>query len=1066
MSFIADLHIHSRFSLATSKELTPPTLHLWARRKGIGLVGTGDCIHPKWLTELELMLEPDDTGLLKLKHEFGHPELKSAPAGDVRFVLTTEISNIYKRGGQVRKVHNILIFPDFEAARSLQQRLQRLQFNISSDGRPILGLDSRDLLTMLLEASPQAMLIPAHIWTPWFSALGAKSGFNSIAECYGELTKHIHAVETGLSSDAPMNWLISSLDEFTLIANSDAHSPEKLGRNANRLTCEKSYQGLMDALKGGPDAGFGGTIDMFPQEGKYHYAGHRKCNVAIDPAENIRMKGICPVCHKKLTEGVMDRIAQLADRANPLERPNRASFQYVIPLKEMLAQVHGCGESSKTVTMLYHQLLQRLGPELTILLDIPIGELQHKTSPLVAEAIRRMRSGEVIIHEGYDGEYGTIQVIRPGELMESGSSTGFFDRSDSTTRDSQSPLLRFDPAKLMELKSAPVLPNSSLAAEKTSHYQAAPSLLNSKQQQAVRHTGSPLLVLAGPGTGKTRVLTERIAWLINNSGIAPEKIIAVTFTQKAAREMQERTIKLITGSLTDAPFINTFHGWGINWLRQHAGVAGLPDDFNVAGDPEKRIILTEELQIPPGEIAAKMALISAMKQKADQPDVDEVMQSIRNRFDAALRAARLIDIDDLVCLPVTILQKDAELLIEAQHATRALLIDEYQDINAVQYELVKLLTADDPSKLFAIGDPNQSIYAFRGSDVAYINRFVNDFSGAVTYSLNESYRCPHNLLTAARQVIDNENQTIQIQGISHGTMVKITENPTEASESEFIARTIDRMTGGTRFFAIDSGIADPGDIPADIDPSQIAILTRTHRQQTSICKALNDHGIPWRSYHHMAPFAQKPASDLITILKALDNPQNNFYQRQATRFFSSQKAYGTFMNNFPLNLTISEQLSWIGGQVFPSLHEGYREMIRTSESFRHNKQTFWQYINTGIMADALSPDVTAVNLMTLHAAKGLEFDVVIIAGCEEGIIPYTFGNRKSPDPEEERRLLYVGMTRARNLLLLTHALERTIFGQQVRLPRSRFLDSISNELTEFVKQETSRKQADIQLSLF
>jgi len=1066
MSFIADLHIHSRFSLATSKELTPQTLHLWAHRKGIGLVGSGDCIHPKWLAELEVMLEPDSTGLLKLKPEFRHPELKSAPAGDVRFVLTTEISNIYKRGGQVRKVHNIIIFPDFEAARSMQQKLQRLQFNISSDGRPILGLDSRDLLMMILETSSQAMLIPAHIWTPWFSALGAKSGFNSIAECYGDLTKYIFAVETGLSSDAPMNWLISSLDQYTLIANSDAHSPEKLGRNANRFTCDKSYQGLMDALKGGPGKGFGGTIDMFPQEGKYHYAGHRKCNVAIDPAENIRLNGICPVCHKKLTEGVMDRIAQLADRANPLERPNRAGFQYIIPLKEMLAQIHGSSESSKTVTMLYHQLLQRLGPELEILLDIPIGELKQKTSPLITEAIRRMRNGEVIIHEGYDGEYGTIQVFRPGETKDSGISSGFFGGEVKPSGVNKSPLLRFDPVKLMELKSVTLNQVRSVAAEETIHYQTGSNLLNSKQQQAVRHTGSPLLVIAGPGTGKTRVLTERIAWLINKEGIHPDYLVAVTFTQKAAREMLERTEKLLTNPLPDAPFINTFHAWGMNWLRQHADDAGLPEDFNIAGEPEKRIILTEELKIPSGEVPVVMAKISAMKQQVKPSDAGEEILLFKKQFDVALHGARLIDIDDLIYIPVTILLNNTDLLTEAQKATRALLIDEYQDINAVQYELIKLLTADNPSKLFAIGDPNQSIYAFRGSDVNYINRFGHDFPGAVISSLDQSYRCPDNLLTAACQVIGENYLTAKIQGGSHRTIVKITENPTEASEAEFIARTVDRMTGGTRFFAIDSGIADPGNVPTDIDPSQIAILTRTHKQQASICKALNDHGIPWRSYHHMAPFTRKPASDIITIMKAIDNPQNSFYHRQAERFFNSKNELKSFLGSFPSNLSISAQLDRIGEQIFPTLHEDFSEMIKISKPFSNDRQAFWQYINTGIMSDALSPEITAVNVMTLHAAKGLEFDVVFIAGCEEGIIPYTIGSRKDTDQEEERRLLYVGMTRARNLLLLTHAVERTIFGQQVRLSRSRFLDAISNDLTEFSKQGPPKKQADNQLSLF
>ncbi len=342
MRFIADLHIHSHFSRATSKKLSPEFIHYWAGVKGISVVGTGDFTHPGWLKELKDKLVPSEEGLFKLKKEH-QKELNIPKAIDlcpeIRFILSAEISNIYKKNNKVRKVHNVVLAPDFATAEKIQESLLKIGGNITSDGRPILGLDSRDLLEMVLEASERTYFIPAHIWTPWFSVLGSKSGFDSIDECFEDLTPYISAVETGLSTDAPMHWMCSFLDKYTLVSNSDAHSPEKLGRNANILDTNLSYTDIIRAMKSGDPQKFLGTIDLFPQEGKYHYDGHRKCGIRWDPVQTLKNKGICPKCGKKVTVGVMNRVVELSDRKDLDERPNRLPFYSIIPLKEILSEI-------------------------------------------------------------------------------------------------------------------------------------------------------------------------------------------------------------------------------------------------------------------------------------------------------------------------------------------------------------------------------------------------------------------------------------------------------------------------------------------------------------------------------------------------------------------------------------------------------------------------------------------------------------------------------------------------------------------------------------------------------
>lgn len=408
MKMIGDLHIHSRFSMATSREGTPENLDFWARKKGISLIGTGDFTHPVWREELKERFVTEGNGLYRLRDEYVKEESRKFPGKGIHFVVSGEISSIYKKNGKTRKVHNVILLPSLEAADTMAQRLEKIG-NIHSDGRPILGLDSHDLLEMMLDVCPDGILIPAHIWTPHFSVLGAKSGFDSVEECFEELTPYVHALETGLSSDPAMNWRISKLDRYQLVSNSDAHSPSKLGREANLLDIDCSYEGLYQAIQTGK--GLEGTVEFFPEEGKYHFDGHRKCGVSLSPVEAERLGGICPVCGKKLTMGVDHRVEQLADREEGFVKKDGKKYESLVPLPEVVAACMGYSTASKKVQGCFEQMMQTLGTEFDILRNVPAEDIKSCAGERIAEGIENVRTGNVKRIPGYDGEYGKIQLF-------------------------------------------------------------------------------------------------------------------------------------------------------------------------------------------------------------------------------------------------------------------------------------------------------------------------------------------------------------------------------------------------------------------------------------------------------------------------------------------------------------------------------------------------------------------------------------------------------------------------------------------------------------------------------
>ena len=460
MRFYADLHIHSKYSRATSKDCDLENLSFWGRKKGITVIGTGDFTHPAWFDEIKEKLVPAEPGLFRLRNDIEKQVTRDLPGschGATRFMLSVEISTIYKKGDKTRKIHHLIYAPTMQQAALISQKLGRIG-NIKSDGRPILGLDSRHLLEIVLEAGEDCYLVPAHIWTPWFAVLGSKSGFDSISECYGDLADHIFAVETGLSSDPEMNWRVSDLDRYRLVSNSDAHSPAKLGREACMFTTDLDYFSMRQALETGK--GYAGTAEFFPEEGKYHMDGHRKCGVRLSPEESRELDGICPACKKPLTLGVLHRVQELADRMGEERPENTDPFVSLVPLPEVIAETEQVGPNSKKAAKEYERLLCKLGAELAILNDIPLEEIRNLSgSSLVPEAISRMRAGDVTREAGYDGKYGRIKLFREDELKRD-TTVALFDleRESSTTRQKEQDK---PPEKIKPALATPPIPPSA-----------------------------------------------------------------------------------------------------------------------------------------------------------------------------------------------------------------------------------------------------------------------------------------------------------------------------------------------------------------------------------------------------------------------------------------------------------------------------------------------------------------------------------------------------------------------------------------------------------------------------
>ena len=1065
MRFIADLHIHSHYSIATSKSLTPENLDLWAHRKGIQVLGTGDIFHPGWYQEIQEKMLPAEDGLYKLKDEYCIKKdyLIPSSAPTVRFILSGEISSIYKKNGRVRKVHNLILSSSFDAVKKIQSKLEAVG-NIRSDGRPILGLPSKDLLEIALEAGDGTVLIPAHIWTPWFSVLGAKSGYDTFEECFDDLTENIFAVETGLSSDPSMNWLCSFLDSYTLVSNSDAHSPEKLGREANLFDADLSYPAIISAMKGDRNNTFLGTVEFFPQEGKYHLDGHRKCGICWTPQETIKHKGMCPVCGKKVTIGVLNRIMQLADRVDPELRDDKKPFYSITPLKNLIAEIKGVGAQSKAVNIQYEELLRKGGSEFSILLNLPFEQIQEIGDEVLAEGIRRLRDRKVFIKEGYDGKFGRITVFSPGEVQSLSSQISFFEQAyekpNTTSINVKDLYIRVDEQKRGEV--------GIKESEGRLHETTYGITMNPIQKKAVNHYKNPCLILAGPGTGKTLTLTMRIMRLITSCGVEPKNILVITFTNKAAEEVKKR---IRSGLVT----VSTFHSFGLSFLKEHAHHFGRSPGFSIFGDDEKAYIFTSSLGVKRRDIHGVVEQIRLAKNRMHTPSEleDEELTALYAAYEDRLKKENAFDIDDCVVCPVRLLKDSSSIREEVQEKYPWVCIDEYQDINFAQYSLIRLLAPEKDSNIFAIGDPDQAIYGFRGADNTFIKQFKDDYPCATIYGLTTSYRCSKTILEASGQVVRPRERSNLLAGIETGVSIDIRECSTEKSEAEFVARTIEKLMGGVRFFSFDSEITDGSEESEATSFSDFGVLFRLSRMAPDIIKAMNDHGIPYQLVGEEPFFKQEPLKTVIDILRLIMMPSHSLLNQRLKEKQIKGLSESTLLQisrNANIH-TIEEYFSEIITLFFPDIMVSHKDAIERllslSKEYGSDVSSFLSLLQLGSPSDTYNQSTEQVALMTVHAAKGLEFSHVFIIGCEDGILPYTLFSNNTSDIEEERRLLYVGMTRAKRTLFLSHAKKRNLFGNSFHLPISPFLNNITEELITRGRVETGKKKArNKQFSLF
>ena len=1081
MAFYADLHVHSRYSRATSKHCDLKHLAYWARKKGIAVVGTGDFTHPAWAAELREQLVPAEPGLFRLRPDLEKEVAAMLPAacqGPTRFMLSVEISTIYKKGDKTRKIHHLLYAPHFDAAGRITEKLATIG-NVRSDGRPILGLDSRHLLEITLESDPGSYLVPAHIWTPWFAALGSKSGFDAIDECYADLAPHIFAVETGLSSDPEMNWRVSSLARFRLVSNSDAHSPEKLGREACVFDTDFDYFAIRAALETG--RGYLGTVEFFPEEGKYHLDGHRSCNLRLLPQETKRLGGRCPTCGKPLTVGVMHRVDDLADRDLSTLRQARSiagsrrrgdvppatagAVRSLVPLPEMLSEILSVGPKSKRVAAHYEHLLDRLGPELQLINDVPLEDVQRDADETVAEAIGRLRRQEVIREAGYDGVYGKIRLFREGELRRKTSGAALFQEDTSQeetptvgTTHASPPQQKADrrsrnaAEQRSESSSAPAQTRSDgtalfhakvttggathasprqRKAQTTSDspatlpaFEADPLAgLDPEQRHAAETLDGPLLIVAGPGSGKTRTLTHRLAHLIRARGVAPERCLALTFTRRAADEMRERLHALLPDAARTIPLF-TFHAFGMTILREHWNVAGLQRGFRVASDAERHKLLRDRLGVSTNGARRLLSAISVAKRTGRTPP-DVKQAAACETYAREMEARNLVDFDDLILRTVHVLESDEGIREAYRERYPWVSIDEYQDVDERQVRLVKLLVPPD-GNVCTIGDPDQAIYRFRGADVRLFHRFPEDFPGARVTRLTRNYRSDRNLVSLASQVIAPAGSAHAATPVLDAVpnLITLHEARTDKAEAEFVVQSLERLFGGHSFFSIDSGRSRDAEA-ADVSFADVAVLYRTEAQADALAEALHRSGMPFQQRAHTRLLDHPGAAALLDAVR-------------------TQRAEGSVV----ARLDAARDAVAAPPEAAADVDEACRLLRPLALACGDDPDRFLSEAALAAQIDTWDPRADRMTLLTLHAAKGLEFPVVFIVGCEDGILPLTFGAAEPAALEEERRLFYVGVTRAKTRLFLCRATQRRWRGRLQSLPPSPYLADIEARLLE------------------
>lgn len=1065
---IADLHIHSKYSRATSRDCDAPHLDFWARNKGISIVGTGDFTHPAWREELKEALSPAEDGFYTLREAH---RLPGAPAdGAPRFVISGEISSIYKKDGKVRKVHNIILLPGLDEAETLAKRLEAIG-NIHSDGRPILGLDCRDLLEITLDACPRAVFIPAHIWTPHFSLFGAFSGFDTLEDCFGDLSGHIHALETGLSSDPDMNARVSMLDRYTLVSNSDAHSPGKLGREANLLDIDWSFDALSDAIEGRNPDGFRGTVEFFPEEGKYHLDGHRHCGVCLTPAETLKYGGRCPVCGGKITIGVEHRVEELADR--PAGAKREKPFESLAPLPEVIAASTGASAAGKRVQEQYQRLLRELGPEFYILREAPLADVGQVAGEWVQEGLRRLRAGEVVRKPGFDGQYGVIELLSPAEIGAIGGQVSLFGMTEPPKAECV-----HEDAEQLTLEPAEEVPEIGLSP-------APAGGLNDEQRAAACTTARVTAVSAGPGTGKTQTLTARIAHMIGTLGISPAQIIAVTFTNQAAEGLRQRLAQTLGGKRAIRGLtVGTFHAIALakRRARGQSGTLIAPDEALMLA---AQAVRETGWDGPPSKF---LQAVSALKNGVDEERAGLLHEQMAV-YDWKLRVAGAVDYDDLLLDELEACKAE-----KRRKKPCHVLVDEFQDVNDTQYQLARAWS--DHGTLFVIGDPDQAIYGFRGASDDCFARLAADEPELHAVRLIRNYRAAPEILACAQPVIAcNPGGERPLSPIRlAGGVVRLIRADGPGDEASFVARDIAQMVGGVDMLA--AGRRDS--VQAKRSFGEIAVLCRTRRQLDRLERTLSRAGIPCMVAGRGDYLSAPCVHGVLCFLRFLQKPSDTVALRAALRVVwgcpeDRIDGFARLYEDAPDDLTAEEltargapyaedgQLRMVLAEIEAlaptlarakpvkllsdwavryNLHEDvdFTRFVQLS-AFYKNVSALLDGVLLGAEGDLLRTSARkyasgAVTLSTLHGAKGLEFGAVYLCGLTRGCVPLE-SSAQLVDIFEERRLFYVGMTRAKDELVLV--------AQEQPSP---FLDEIPAGTYAEERASARRGSSGVQLSLF
>jgi len=940
MRFVADLHIHSRFSRATSKDLDVKNILKSAFRKGLSLVATGDFTHPAWFQELTESLEEDGSGLLRPKKEVFLAASEGLPAQllrDVKFILQVEISSIYKAYGKVRKVHSLIYMSSLEKAKKFALALERLG-NIASDGRPIVGLDPPKILEIAKNADDRAFLIPAHIWTPHFSLFGSESGFDSIEECFGALTSHILALETGLSSDIIMNRRWSALDRFSLVSASDAHSPSKLGREATIFSCDLTYDAIVDALKG--NGGLRGTIEFFPEEGKYHLDGHRKCKARLIPEETKRFGGRCPVCGQPVTRGVLGRVEALADRLAEQIPAHFPPQLCLIPLEEILSEIYEQGCSSKAVQSAYETLTSEIGAELDILAFCDLSALDR--FGILKEAVKRMREGRVRVSAGYDGEYGEIRVFEPQELKALKGQGFLFDVASIGAKRS----LFIEHAWRQERKN-----------DLSEFIQHEERFLSKEQEEAVSDLQAHCLVIAGPGTGKTRTIVARAKRVLKNFPNA--RLLVLTFTNKAAEEIKAR----LSDSEHSKVFVGTFHAFALREL------ARLKGDFRVVCQAEA---LKGLLDVVPAHTLSREenACIVDWEGRVGSPKILDTLFSLG-----------CASLGFLVPLLLHKIRMDEGIAQYISKHNPFILVDEFQDVSADQFYLLLELVKRG-CRLFAVGDPDQNIYAFRGTLPRVFEKAKEAIHGLKVFRLFTSFRVPEKVLDLARYVLKGASlgsaETVRAMKIGDQTP-KLFVAKSRREETMFVAKKIYELVGGLLMHEERSG-------KTRLTPGQIAVLARTHEILEPFVQAIEAYGIP--------------------CYTVLDRPMWEVPLMQEAMMALQSAAPD------------SDACSCIN-EIFRTAEEHSAKRVLLGFCKGKSAKEALENLMISRDTDGLGFVPEKVLCLTMHAAKGLEADCVFVVGLNEGIMPL-----EGSETEDEKRLLYVAFTRTRDMLYLSCSKEQ------------------------------------------